>query len=414
MLHFYNEVPVATVLASAFYLSLLVYVTIPSFHAWLDDRLMMPQPSSQSFIQPLEGFRGIAALMVVVFHAWQWLIPYNDEIQDVFRFISRGTKAVPIFVVLSGFLIYRSLRNGFDIDKLQKYVVRRFLRIYPLYAATIIVSLFAGYLAVREPIFQHFLAEILMARTLGYEYFLNPQSWSLYVEVQFYIILPVIVSIFRENRIRWSILVIGLLFLTDFAGPREFGLWKYFFFGIIACEWVELRKADYKWSGEILFGIGMVLFILDYGYGEVWFSNLMNMLFAKNGIPLIMPRGGGANPELTMGLGFAALFLLVGAVTCGEKLRRALAIKPLHYLGVISYSVYMWHSFVLIADFPIIFDGAGSLTRTGEFHGRAAIFVLPFVIIPAVLFVSTASFILIERPFLNLYRSRRQESKRGS
>lgn len=119
----------------------------------------MPPPSSNSHIAALDGLRGLAALYVTAFHAWQWpkvnpegaLVPTAtgpfDSLPELLPFLQHGDKAVPMFVVLSGFLIYRSLRTVETVGQIRAYLQHRFIRIFPLFAATVI-TLFA-FLTIR-------------------------------------------------------------------------------------------------------------------------------------------------------------------------------------------------------------------------------------------------------------------------
>lgn len=96
------------------------------FSIWYD----MPLPSTKQHLMPLDSFRGFAALWVAVLHC----VIYANVFTSVgggLPFVLLGHYGVQIFVVLSGMLIYRSLRNLETIEHLRSYFVRRFLRVYP-------------------------------------------------------------------------------------------------------------------------------------------------------------------------------------------------------------------------------------------------------------------------------------------
>ena len=401
--------PIASALAVVFYGLVVAFVFLPGFQARADSWLSMPTPSTKESISPLDSLPGLAALMIAVFHTWQWSAPMYTPLYDLLPFLSRGAKAVPIFVALSGFLIYRSLLRVRHLEQLRRYALRRFLRIYPAYAVTLLAALAVGLFDGRTPVFQHLLAEFTMVRMFGFDGLANPPLWSLYVEVLFYLVAPVFVVLItplnRRSRIAIFIAAALGLLLVDFAGPRELALWKYFFFGFLASELTDVwRDRASERMSVVLFFVGFVLLVLDLGFGEIWFSNLMNAIFTKNGLPLIMPRGGGANPDFTFGLGVAAMFLIVGVSLSNGKLCQSLSARPLRYLGVVSYSVFLWHSIVIMADLGdagMAFSAQG-LLMSGPNLGHAPIWFLPLVMVPAILTVSIASFVLIERPFLHL------------
>jgi peptidoglycan/LPS O-acetylase OafA/YrhL len=83
---------------------------------------------------------------------------------------------------------------------------------------------------------------------------------------------------------------------------------------------------------------------------------------------------------------------------------KLLSIGPLRFLGVISYSVFLLHSFVITADLAFRPD----MTRIDHVMVPAlasTVWLVPLVLVPAVLFWSTVSFALVERTFLQ-YRPR--------
>jgi peptidoglycan/LPS O-acetylase OafA/YrhL len=91
--------------------------------------------------------------------------------------------------------------------------------------------------------------------------------------------------------------------------------------------------------------------------------------------------------------------LLFGAAT-SRSVSWLLAPTPFKVLGAISFSVFLWHGFVIIADGQSAFDGAGGVVQVILTPSPQPWWVLPFIMVPAVLFWSMLSFALIERPFL--------------
>src|SRR6185369_15911702 len=105
----------------------------------------MPAPTTKSTLAPIDAFRGLAALWVAAYHYWQWPQPYFDDAARWLPVIRLGDKAVPVFVILSGFLIWRSVRSIRDGADLTRYMQNRFLRLYPLYAVVTLVVFVAGF-----------------------------------------------------------------------------------------------------------------------------------------------------------------------------------------------------------------------------------------------------------------------------
>lgn len=341
-----------------------VIAVFPFYREQIKKLLLFPASTHQSHLASLDALRGLAALWIAVFHTWQWPRPAFNSASELAPFIVEGDKAVPIFVTLSGLLIYRSLIKVSDFDQLREYVNRRFLRIFPVYLATVIVSCIAiGPFNTAIPSSQYAISEMFMLRSLGPTLFANPQAWSLYVEVLFYALIPIFVITTRKRPLLWAIIALAVFSFGVAREPRELWLWKYFCFGIIAAEIISRWKMNAHAAS--LMGVVGIFFIVT---GNLHW------------------------------LGPGVLILIVGAVQ-SPLFRCVFEIFPLRMLGTISYSLFMWHSFLIVANFPVTFDGKGFLLTIGIIHSVPVWYMLVFVI-PALISSATLSYLLIERPFL--------------
>ena len=368
--------------AFCFYLFGLLFI-FPAFRSKAYALLQMPIPSTHSYLKALDSFRGLAALWVAAFHIWQWPAPAFDEVLRYAKFIKYGNKAVPIFVILSGFFIYRSLKKAIDLEDIRRYTIRRILRIFPLYFFTVIVAFIFVRFLIAEPFLQRFIAEIFMLRSLGYHSFITPAAWSLYIEMVFYFILPIFVIVTRKRPLFWVIFWLAIFVFADFGAPKDFLLWKYFLFGMLTCEMYNIYGSKInEFFSLLIFVFGLALLLIDFRYD--WFN------------AYVAPSG--SVPGFTVGLGIAMSLIIFSTIT-SKYLSRVFSLWPLHFLGVISYSVFMWHSFIIVAAFPITFDGKSAPLLLNTIPKIPAL-VMPLIILPALLFWSTVSFLLIERPFL--------------
>ena len=161
--------------------------------------------------------------------------------------------------MLSGLLLFRSVRNVKTLKDLQHYFTRRFLRIYPLYALTAVLAIFCASKALSS---FHVLSELFMLRTLGFPSFNNPPAWSLYVEVCFHIFLPAFV-ITSGRWAHWmaSLCFVILLFADVFRFARDAPLGNTFLPGIMVSPVIDwMTKAIEKGlKREVL---GTILFFL--------------------------------------------------------------------------------------------------------------------------------------------------------
>lgn len=392
--------------AVIFWLS-VVSMIAPSVRKKMVEWLTFPASTTQKHVAGFDALRGLAALHVAIFHTWQWTRPALDGVANIVPFLQRGEKAVPVFVILSGCLIYRSLQRVESLEGLRRYLDRRFFRIFPVYAATILAcSLLLWHQStdLHIPPLQYFVAGIFMLRTLGFPVFANPQSWSLFVEVLFYLILPMFVLATRGSRsLLWAICALCVFALSDALGPRELGLWKYFCFGLIAAELISRCKSTTRFDGLVLGLIGLGIVIADEWTNFDWLSLAIN----SAGKGYVYVYGGFNMYTLTIGVGMT--LLLVG-VANSRELQFVLESFPLRMLGAISYSLFMWHSVLIAVGLPINFDGVGYPQRAGEIAPISAAYFM-WVMLPGMIAAAAASFLLIERPFL--LRRRRQEPGRS-
>jgi peptidoglycan/LPS O-acetylase OafA/YrhL len=382
--------PVLTALASAFYAALAAIVVLAPFRRWLLARLVMPTPSNQPKLAVLDTFRGLAALWVAAFHFWQWTHPTFDGARLLFAPLVKGDKAVPIFVVLSGFLIWKALLAAVSIDGLRRYAVNRALRLFPLYAAVTLVAFVSGRAGGGG--IRSLVADLLLARTFAASQFVMPQNWSLYVEIAFYLMAPVIMIALGRRALPVATLLLGGLVLSELPGfPREFGIVKYFVIGIIACELHVLFGQRIRPAmAAALFAAGIGVLYLDIVTG-------IDLVFSV--FPHIYPAG----PALTLGLGLGFALLMLGAIH-SPVLSRALSVPPLQILGTLSYGVFLWHGLLMTVDLPLRFSGSGGFgTASGPWPAAALPAATLFlVVLPGLVFVSGLSFLAIERPFLLL------------
>ncbi len=160
---------------------------------------------SLSIYKPLTGLRFIAALMVFFTH----LAPRNFT-PFVNQFFLELQAGVPIFFVLSGFLLCHRYYDKFHVVKgaIRKYLWNRFVRIYPMYflvgICNIILLKLDFITAILNITFLHGFFTEYVFKPL-------PHTWSLTVEVTFYLLLPLIFILFSK---RIGIIIQTLIFVS--------------------------------------------------------------------------------------------------------------------------------------------------------------------------------------------------------
>lgn len=172
-------------------------------------------------IRELDGLRGIAILLVVGFHYFTCQVLPDDPLP--FRFLGRaffqGWNGVDLFFVLSGFLIVgilldaRGSRNFFRV-----FYTRRACRILPLYYLIVILFVLLGVtgLVKNDWLFTGGLP-LWSYLTLTQNYLMHAQgfgpnwlgvTWSLAIEEQFYLVIPLLVWLLNRKQL-FAVLLIG-------------------------------------------------------------------------------------------------------------------------------------------------------------------------------------------------------------
>lgn len=157
------------------------------------------RPPSRAHIPALDGLRGIAVLLVMVFHFARW--EPVGQLETVASTVLRmGWVGVDLFFVLSGFLITGILLDTRGLPGYwRSFLGRRAVRILPLYYAVcllIVAAVVAGSGAARAmaPWYFFYLPNVYIALRGGMENLLGMgHFWSLAVEEQFYLVWPFVV-----------------------------------------------------------------------------------------------------------------------------------------------------------------------------------------------------------------------------
>ena len=288
---------------------------------------------------------------------------YHCGVQFQFPpFIIPGFSGVHLFFVLSGYLISRPfwarLVNGQPLPSWRKYAVRRFVRIYPTYFAALVVFIamrFAGHL--HTPTFGDVLLHALLIFNWGHPaqfLAINIAMWTLAIEAQFYVILPIAGGMAKKlapGRGRLGALLIGVAFLivgwvsrgleyrATFTGDLRFRL-PFSFLDLFATgmfvAYLEFTNAHYLRERRLLRGALLLsAAILLFGTNH-W-------LVAAGGSDWLSP------PSLALACFYptfiCAAFALILVVVL-TRTRRSIPIltsAPLVFVGRISYSMYLFH-----------------------------------------------------------------------
>jgi peptidoglycan/LPS O-acetylase OafA/YrhL len=314
-------------------------------------------------IRSLTGIRGIAALYVVLFHAFN-TIPRNVMPANILHyFLMRGYLSVDLFFILSGFLLALVSRKNFDSGSMsgKKYldfVRKRFARVYPLY---IVLNVLAFAYKKQKNILDFILSIFFLNTLLGRELVLLGPAWSLDVEWIIYLLFPVALCGILILRPRFSEILLvmiaaGLIGLMYYKlGHNNYKVW-------------DITSGKYTFvRGIIDYDLGILFYLLTNRYQSpapiVQYGSVI-VTIAIIAL-LFIPYSDGLIVVL-FGLLVYFLYYQSGPVN------QLCAWQPIYYLGLISYSLYLVHPILLFLIYrhntiPVVFAKIGACLVISHF-----------------------------------------------
>lgn len=315
-------------------------------------------PSHPTRLDVLDGLRGIAVLLVLWYHVWE--ISWKPSPSWLQFLPETGFIGVPLFFFLSGFVITYPFARwqwaGAKQPSWGDFTWRRFIKIVPSYALSIVVAYSIGYAAQQQgnaSIFQDVVTHLLFVHTWFDQSFgsINGVLWTLAVEVEFYVCFPLIWWCFR--RTPWvtvaSMIAAALLWrngLFHCCNYGRFAQWEenlpgyidIFACGMIAC-YIFTRWGTQWMRAARTRALATVVAIA----GFAWLWLLLRSLYAYRshdqwaGIWLIDNR--------TL-LGLSFLVIALGSLLGASWWRRVIANPVLVFFATISYTLYLYHQIV--------------------------------------------------------------------
>ena len=350
----------------------------------------------------LDGIRGLAALYVVINHVFLRAFPGYPVDHAPFwaGWFIYGRFAVVVFIVLSGFsLALAPSRHGWRLDGISKFAGRRARRILPPYWAALAFSLAVAWLIVPQPGHGVPDAKSVVVNGLLVQNIVGARSpnaafWSMAVEAQLYLLLPLLLLLVR----RWSAIamvaaVTLVVAAVGIVGPHIAkvdtfviqsppDLAALFAVGILSAGIVGASTArrSWPWSWLALAAAVPVLATI-WWQGSVW---TLHHLF-----------------WVDIALGPAIACLLAGLATGHPApLLRMLDAKPIRNLGLSSYSLYLTHAPIVAIVYERIV--AGRVSQGVPAFVVSLAIALPLTIVFARLFAS-----VFEKPFMRPRSARR-------
>lgn len=337
-----------------------------------------------TYRQDIDGLRALAVLPIVLIHTQLWRLPAGFAGVDIFFVISG--------YLITGILLHESEVGGIDLPGFYR---RRIVRIVPALVAMLVLVLIAAQLLLFAPDIRRVglsaaSAAALVAnfgawlRTGYFEHGARWEpllhSWSLGVEEQFYLLYPLLLyAVMRFWRKRLVPILAAITVLSFVAGfaigtvdqNAQYYLlpsraWELTLGALVAAGATPRLKSPRLRDGAAIAGLGLTLasfFLLPgtRGFPVPW------ALIPCTGTALLLAYGGDAATA------------------------RLLSLAPLRAIGLISYSLYLWH-WPIIVFYRLMF---GEIASTGTSAGLAL----------AALAMAALSYWLIECPARRRWRN---------
>lgn len=343
--------------------------------------------SKLSYRAEIDGLRAIALISVILYHAQ--MVLFNRD------WFEGGYIGVDIFFVISGYLITRiilsELQNTGSFSFLNFYE-RRARRILPMLFVVIFASMPYAWNYLLPTDLVEYAESLLASLFFGSNFFfyfstteygadsalLKPflHTWSLSVEEQFYLIFPVIAIVaFKYFRAHFLTIIVALSLISlqfaELMDARNSSLNFYLpfsrFWELAVGSILAYRELNYKPSDAGIFNRVLPTFgIYLIAYSILFFD------------------GNTPHPSFDTIIPILGVALIIVFASKDELVGKLLGSKPFVWVGLISYSAYLWH-------FPIFaFSrlGGGDHTNFDKLEWIAITIVL-----------SVMSYFIIERPF---------------
>lgn len=354
--------------------------------------------SSGRFIPEVDGIRFFAIALVVAFHLDDYVGRKavgpdlgGGGIAFAGRYLGNGNRGVQLFFVLSGFILALPFAGHFLAGRKRPsargYYLRRLTRLEPPYIVAMCglaaAGVVLGTLGVPEAA-GHLGASLIYAHNLifGTPSRINGVAWTLEVEVQFYLLAPLLARVFAipSRTSRRGILVVAIVaatalqnaFLGDSVGRAELSLLnfiQYFLLGFLFADvyltdWLESPPRDSGWWDAVaLVGWPAVLFL-----------------------DLTTAAGRWVLPPL--------LFVLFCATFRGRAAGSVFRLRLLTTIGGMCYTIYLLH-------YPLMSLMSRATRHVSAGSYGADLALQSVIIVPVLLVVSGVFFLAVERPCMD-------------
>jgi peptidoglycan/LPS O-acetylase OafA/YrhL len=346
--------------------------------------------TSGKYVPEIDGLRFVAIASVVLYHIERMTEihygtgPAGTKLTSIIMApIFHGGTGVSVFFVISGMVLglpfVRWRLDGGHAVSLKAYFLRRVTRLEPPYVGNLFIRL--PFIASAKgmaflAVLPHFLASLFYLHGLIYGAWplVHQPSWSLEIEVQFYLIAPFLAwLVYRGNKTSRRVILLGLIIAMvliqnriPLGYPRyQFSVLssaQFFLAGFLLADLYVFDMAKWRasWVWDV---VGMTMWVAVFSASKVW-------------------------------LPFIILLACISAFK-GPLINRCMRNAFVATVGGMCYSIYLTHSLALQGAYALF-------SRVHFIHGfYPHLWIGAVLILPVLLVIGTGFYVLIERPCMD-------------
>ena len=357
-------------------------------------KLLQRDTGKKKLIPEIDGLRTLALLPVIFMHFNTNYKRYlGQSLGEGYEgIVNNGERGVFLFFAISGFILslgfFNILSKGKNIDY-RNYLLRRLTRLEPPFIISTLLLFFLVQFSFEggwKVLLSHLLPTLTYTHHLIFGYWspINPVTWSLEVEIQFYLLIPFFCLFFfsKSERLRLILLslliiVIPFLFVHDgsfflenphlkrslpvFCSHFVVGL---LFLNLYTSSFWERIKSSYGWD---IIGVFSILIFVGGHFGD-------------------------SRPLETLILDVLILLIFV-SVFKGRTLNKIFNLQTIVIFGGMCYSIYLLH-------YPVFF-GVSKIGKYFLFQDNLLNYIFQFSLGFGIMFIlASIFFILFEKPFM--------------
>lgn len=391
-------------------------------------------PREAKRLPVFDGLRGICAVLLLVVHvAWtaSFVGSYTDPPRNLpaAMIITSFQIAVGVFFLMSGLFLYRPFARaiiaGTKRPEVGPYLLRRVLRMLPVYYLVVVAALFllnfdnidSAWFVLRPLVLMQNYDPVFMA---GLDI-----TWTVSSELQWYLLLPVFAwatagwarrsddPVVRARRLMLPVpfLILASLAWTFYIHQPSMGPFPDQFWwpiGVAANIGVGMAMGIWAARSEIVPDRQPWLFRTAARFPKsFWVAALA--VFVINAFKPFGRAGYGDYDELPSALVFFVLFVvfcvlvvtpLIAPGAQSRTMRVVLANPVAVYLGRISYGIYLWH-FIVMNLYLRNGNVFGQFKTLPELRGTVGFWELEIAVLVGSVIIASLTFFLFERPIMN-------------